>query len=95
MQAGTTYTERHNQVASTGTSALEYQKEGIYQGLKEELEMWKVKAKAIPEIIGALGTPIPKLENIFKRFQKTTSKIHPDEEKEHSRYYAESLRPLA
>lgn len=77
------------------TKRTEYELLKKYQALKEELEMWKVKAKAIPEIIGALGTPIPKLENIFKRFQKTTSKIHPDEEKEHSRYYAESLRPLA
>ena len=41
----------------------EYEKLEKYQGLKEELErMWKVKAKVVPVVIGALGAVSRKLE---------------------------------
>ena len=40
-----------------------YEKLEKYQGLKEELERtWKVKAKVVPVVIGALGAVTSKLE---------------------------------
>lgn len=40
----------------------EYESLEKYQGLKGKLEMWKVKAKIIPLVIGSHGTVAPKLE---------------------------------
>ena len=42
---------------------IKYEKLEKYQGLKEKLERtWKVKAKVVPVVKGALGAVTPKLE---------------------------------
>ena len=48
-----------------------------YQGLKEELERtWKVKAKLVPVVIGALGAVTPKLAPTDSR--NNTRSLCPD-----------------
>ena len=54
----------------------EYEKQEKYQGLKEELERtWKVKAKVVPVVIGALGPVTPRLEEWLQQIPGTTSEL--------------------
>ena len=54
----------------------EYEKLEKYQRLKEELERtWKVKAKVVPMVIGALVAVTPKLEEWLKQIPTTTSEL--------------------
>ena len=54
----------------------EYEKLEKYQGIKEELERtWKVKAKVVPVVIGALGAVTPKLEEWLQQIPGTTSEL--------------------
>ena len=66
-------------VAVPGDSNIkkkEYEKLEKYRGLKEELERtWKVKAKVVPVVIGALGAVTPKLEEWLEQIPGTTSEL--------------------
>ena len=57
----------------------EYKKLEKYQGLKEELERtWKVKAKVVEVVIGALGAVAPKLEEWLQQIPRTTTELCPE-----------------
>lgn len=54
----------------------EYEKQEIYQCLKEELErMLKVKAKMVPAMVGALRSVTPKLGGRLQQIPGTSSKL--------------------
>ena len=61
----------------TATSRkMEYEKLEKYQRLKEELERrWKVKAKVVPMVTGALVAVTPKLEEWLEQIPATTSEL--------------------
>ena len=63
-------------VPSDSNIKKEYEKLEKYQGLKEEVErMWKVKAKVVPVVIGALEAVTPKLEEWLQQIPGTTSEL--------------------
>ena len=48
-----------------------------WKGLREKIEkMWKVKARVMPGVFGALGAVTPKLGERLKQIQVTTSEMH-------------------
>ena len=54
----------------------EYEKLEKYQGLKEEVERtWKVKAKVVPVVTGALGAVTHKMEEWLQQIAGTTSDL--------------------
>ena len=54
----------------------EYETLEEYRGLKKELERtWKVNAKVLPVVIGAIGAVTPKLEEWLQQIPGTTSEL--------------------
>ena len=54
----------------------DYEKLEKYQGLKEELgRTWKVKAKVVPVVTGALGAVTPKLEERLQHEEQHQSSL--------------------
>ena len=54
----------------------EHEKIDKYQGLREEMEkMWKVKAKVVPIVIGALGAVAPTLEKWLEEIPGETTEV--------------------
>ena len=63
-------------VPSDSNIRKKYEKLEKYQGLKEELErMWKVKAKVVPVVEGALGAVTPKLGEWLQQIPGTASEL--------------------
>ena len=54
----------------------EFEKQEKYQGLKKELKRnWKVKAKVVPVVVGALGAVTPKLGDWLQQIPGTTLEL--------------------